>query len=150
MSPRVSCMLTSLPMIITVSGKIFPAKVVRTSGTLDPVSHTRLTELQLPNADSQLLPGLSAEIKFELPMAARRLLIPSSAVLARPDGSKVMTVDAENTIRSRPVKLGRQVGNKVEILSGLDAGDSLIANPSDELHEGLEVKVQTEFSKGST
>jgi RND family efflux transporter MFP subunit len=133
-----------------IAGKIFPAKVVRTNGTLDPVSHTLLTELQLPNADSQLLPGMSAEIKFELPMAARRLLIPSSAVLTRPDGSKVMTVDAENTVRFRPVKLGRHVGNKVEILSGLAAGDSLIANPSDELHEGLEVKVQTEFSKGST
>ena len=133
-----------------IAGKIFPAKIVHISGALDPVSHMLLTELQVPNADGQLRPGMSAEIKFELPMAARRLLIPSSAVLARPDGSTVMSVDAENTIRFRRVKLGRHVGNKVEILSGLDAGDSLVANPSDELREGLEVKVQTEVSIGST
>lgn len=133
-----------------IAGKIFPAKIVHISGALDPVSHMLLTELQVPNADGQLRPGMSAEIKFELPMAARRLLIPSSAVLARPEGSTVMSVDAENTTRFRRVKLGRHVGNKVEILSGLDAGDSLVANPSDELREGLEVKVQTEVSIGST
>ena len=75
-----------------IAGKIFPAKIVHISGALDPVSHMLLTELQVPNADGQLRPGMSAEIKFELPMAARRLLIPSSAVLARPEGSTVMSV----------------------------------------------------------
>jgi RND family efflux transporter MFP subunit len=133
-----------------IPDKIFPAKVVRTSGALDPVSHTLLTELQVPNADGQLLPGMSAEIKFELPQAARTLLIPDSAVVVRPDGPKVMTVNAQNAIRFRPVKLGRDLGDKIEILSGLDAGDSLVANPSDELGEGLEVKVQREPSKNST
>ena len=125
---------------------------MHTSGALDPVSHTLLTELQVPNADGQLLPGMSAEIKFELPQAGHTLLIPGSAVVVRPDGPKVMTVDAQNAIRFRPVKLGRDLGGKIEILSGLDAGHSLVANPSDELREGLEVKVQVEaFQKlGST
>jgi membrane fusion protein (multidrug efflux system) len=93
--------------------------------------------------------AMSAEIKFELPQAGRTLLIPGSAVVVRPDGPKVVTVDAQDAIRFRPVKLGRDLGDKVEILSGLDAGDSLVANPSDELPEGLEVKVQTESSKNS-
>jgi multidrug efflux pump subunit AcrA (membrane-fusion protein) len=129
--------------------KTFPTKVVRTSGALDPVSHTLLTELQVPNADGQLLPGMSAKIKFELPQGGRTLLIPGSAFVIRADGPKVMTVDAQNAIRFRPVKLGRDLGETVEILSGLDAGDSLVANPSDELREGLEVKVQRESSKNS-
>jgi membrane fusion protein, multidrug efflux system len=133
-----------------IPDKIFPAKVVRTSGALEPMSHTLLIELQVPNADSQLRPGMSAEIKFELPQAGRALLIPGSAVVVRPDGPKVITVDAQNAIRFRPVKLGRDLGETVEILSGLDAGDSLVANPSDELGEGLEVKVQREPSKNST
>jgi RND family efflux transporter MFP subunit len=129
--------------------KIFPAKVVRTSGALDPMSHTLLTELQVPNADGQLRPGMSAEIKFELPEAGGTLLIPGSAVVVRPSGAKVMTVDAQNAIRFRPVKLGRDLGDEVEILSGLDAGDSLVANSGNELHEGLEVKVQRESSQNS-
>ena len=133
-----------------IPDKIFPAKVVRTSGALDPVLHALLTELQVPNADGQLLPGMPAEIKFELPQGGRTLLIPSGAVVVRPDGPKVMTVDAQNVIRCRPVTLGSDLGDKVEIFSGVDAGDSLVANPSDELREGLEVKVQREPSKNST
>jgi membrane fusion protein, multidrug efflux system len=129
--------------------KIFLAKVVRTSGALDPVSRTLRTELQVPNADGQLVPGMSAEIKFELPPAGHTLLIPGSSVVSRPDGAKVMIVDAQNAIRFRPVKLGRDLGGKVEILSGLDPGDSLVANPSGELREGLEVKVERESSKNS-
>ena len=129
--------------------KIFAAKVVRTSGPLDPMSHTLLIELQVPNADGQLRPGMSAEIKFELPQAGRALLIPASAVVVRPDGPKVMTIDAQDAIRFRPVKLGRDLGDTVEILSGLDAGDSLVVNPSDNLCEGLEVKVQRKSSKNS-
>jgi RND family efflux transporter MFP subunit len=129
--------------------KIFPAKVVHTSGALDPVSRTLRTELQVSNADGQLLPGMSAEVKFAMPQAGRTLLIPGSAVVALPNGAEVMTVDAQKAIRFRPVKLGRDLGDKVEILSGLDAGDSLVANPSDGLREGLEVKVQRESSKSS-
>jgi membrane fusion protein, multidrug efflux system len=94
--------------------------------------------------------AVSAEIKFVPPQAGRTLLIPGSAVVVRPDGAKVMTVDAQNVIRFRPVELGRDLGDKDEILSGLDPGDSLVANPSDELHEGLEVKVEKESSQNST
>jgi membrane fusion protein, multidrug efflux system len=132
-----------------IPDRTFPAKVVRTTGALDPASRTLLTELQVPNADGQLLPGMFAEIKFALPQDGRTLLIPGNAVIIRADGPKVMTVDAQRAIRFRPVKLGRDLGDKVEILSGLDAGDSLVANPSDALREGAEVKVQTQPSKNS-
>jgi len=54
-----------------------------------------------------------------------------------------MIVDAQHAIRFHPVKLGRDLGEKIEIVSGLDGGDSLVANPSDALREGLEVKVRT-------
>jgi multidrug efflux pump subunit AcrA (membrane-fusion protein) len=67
--------------------------------------------------------------------------------MIRADDPKVMTVDAQNAIDFRPVKLGRDLGDKVEILSRLDAGDSLVANPADALREGVEVKVQTPPSK---
>ena len=127
----------------------FPAKVVRTSGAFDPASRTLLTELQVPNADGQLLPGMLAEIKFALPQDGRALLIPGNAVMIRVDGPKVMTVDAQHAIRLRRVKLGRDLSDKVEILAGLDAGDSLVANPNDALREGLEVKVQAQPSSNS-
>jgi multidrug efflux pump subunit AcrA (membrane-fusion protein) len=84
-----------------------------------------------------------AEVKFTLPQDAHTLIVPGNAVMIRSDGPKVLVVDAKNTIRSRPVKLGRDLGEKVEIVSGLNRDESLVANPTDALREGTEVKAQS-------
>ena len=127
-----------------IPDKTFSAKVVRTAGAIDPASRTLLTELQLPNEDAQLFPGMYAEVKFALPQDGRTLLAPGNSVMIRSDGPKVLVVDAKQTIRARAVKLGRDLGDKVEIVSGLDPAESLVANPTDALQEGAEVKVQVQ------
>jgi multidrug efflux pump subunit AcrA (membrane-fusion protein) len=108
-----------------------------------------LTELQLPNGDGQLFPGMYAEVKFALPQDGRTLLIPGNAVMIRSDGPQVLVVDARQTIRARAVKLGRDLGDKVEIVSGLNPTESLVANPTDALRDGTEARVQAQPSKGS-
>ena len=130
-----------------ISDKAFSAKIVRTAGALDPAARTLLTELQVANTDRKLFPGMYAEVKFAFPQDGRTLLVPGNAVMVQSDGPKVLTVDAKQTIRTRPVKLGRDLGDKVEILSGLDPAEPLVANPSDSLSEGVEVKVQAQPSK---
>jgi RND family efflux transporter MFP subunit len=130
-----------------ISDKAFSAKVVRTAGALDPAARTLLTELQVANTDRKLFPGMYAEIKFAFPQDGRTLLVPGNTIIVQSDGPKVLTVDAKQTIRTRPVKLGRDLGDKVEILSGLDPAEPLVANPSDSLREGIEVKVQAQPSK---
>jgi RND family efflux transporter MFP subunit len=132
-----------------IPDKTFAAKVVRTAGALDPASRTLLTELQVPNADGELFPGMYAEVKFALPQDGRTLLIPGNAVMIRSDGPKVLVVDAKQTIRTRSVKLGRDLGDKVEIVSGLNASEPLVANPTDALRDGVEIKMQTHSSKPS-
>jgi len=122
--------------------KKFDAKIVRTAGALDPASRTLLTELQVANSDGQLFPGMYAEIKFAFPQDGRTLLVPGNAIMVQSDGPKVLTVDAKQTIRTRAVKLGHDLGDKVEILSGLNPTEPLVANPSGSLREGAEVKVQ--------
>jgi multidrug efflux system membrane fusion protein len=136
-------------LVREIPDKNFTAKVVRTAGALDPTSRTLLTELQVANTDGALFPGMFVEIKFALPQNGHALIIPGNAVSIRADGPKVMTVDAQSTVHLRPVKLGRDLGDKIEILSGLDARDSLVANPSDALREGVEVKVHTQPSTSS-
>ncbi len=131
-----------------IPDRTFDAKVVRTAGALDPASRTLLTELQVANNDGELFPGMYAEVKFALPHDDRTLLIPGNAVMVQSDGAKVLTVDAKQTIHTRLVKLGRDLGDKVEILSGLDPAEPLVANPSGSLHEGVEVKTQTQPSRG--
>ncbi len=130
-----------------ISDKAFIAKVVRTAGALDPAARTLLTELQIDNTDGKLFPGMYAEVKFAFPEDGRTLLVPGNAVMVQSDGPKVLTVDAKQTIRTRLVKLGRDLGDKVEILSGLDPAEPLVANPSDSLREGVVVKVQAQHSK---
>jgi len=125
-----------------IPDKTFKAKVVRTAGALDPASRTLLTELQVPNTNSELFPGMYAEIKFALPHDGRTLLIPGNALTVQSDGPKVLTVDAKQTIRTRAVKLGRDLGDKVEIVSGLNPAEPLVANPTGSLHDGVEVKAQ--------
>ena len=130
-----------------IPDKAFSAKVVRTAGALDPAARTLLTELQVANTDLKLFPGMYAEIKFAFPQDGRTLLVPGNTIIVQSDGPKVLTVDAKQAIRTRPVKLGRDLGDKVEILSGLDPAEPLVANPSDSLREGIEVKVQAQPSK---
>ncbi len=127
--------------------KTFDAKVVRTAGSLDPASRTLLTELQVANADGQLFPGMYAEIKFAFPQDGCTLLVPGNAVTVQSDGPKVLTVDAKQIIRTRAVKLGHDLGDKVEILSGLDPTEPVVANPSGSLRDGVEVKAQMPSKK---
>ena len=132
-----------------IPDKTFSAKVVRTAGAIDPASRTLLTELQVPNDSGELFPGMYAEVKFALPQDRQTLLVPGNAVMIRSDGPKILVVDAKNVIHARAVKLGRDLGDKVEIASGLDPAESLVANPTDALRDGAEVKVQPQPSKKS-
>jgi membrane fusion protein, multidrug efflux system len=125
-----------------IPSRTFNAKVVRTARAIDPASRTLRTELQVQNADGELFPGMYAEVKFTLPQDPHTLIVPGNAVMIRSDGPNVLVVDLKNTIRSRAVKLGRDLGETVEVASGLDPGESLVANPTDALRDGTEVKVQ--------
>jgi len=132
-----------------IPNRTFKARVVRTARAIDPASRTLRTELQIPNADGELFPGMYAEVKFVLPQDAHTLIVPGNAVMIRSDGPKLLVVDGKNTIRSRAVKLGRDLGDKVEVASGLDPSESLVANPTDALRDGTEVNIQTQSSKKS-
>ncbi len=101
----------------------------------------------MPNDSGELFPGMYAEVKFALPQDRQTLLVPGNAVMIRSDGPKILVVDAKNVIHARAIKLGRDLGDKVEILSGVDAAEPVVANPTDALRDGAEVKVQTQPSK---
>ena len=60
----------------------------------------------------------------------------------------VAVVDSDNTVRFRLVRLGRDFGTKVEILGGLEAGEHVIVNPTDDVREGAKVKTATYIEPG--
>jgi RND family efflux transporter MFP subunit len=129
--------------LTTLPGKSFSARVTRTSNAIDPVSRTLSVELDVPNPSSELLPGAYANVHFKLPLGAVPLVIPTSSILFQAAGPQIGIVAADNQVQLHKVTLGHDFGDTVEILSGVTAGDAVIANPSDSLTAGARVAVDT-------
>jgi len=121
-------------------GRTFSGEVARSAGAIDPATRTMQVEINLPNRDGTLLPG--AYVQVELPLAgAKTLVVPTNVLLFRGEGTRVALVDATNHVRLRPVTLGRNLGESIEVLGGVADGDRLVVNPSDSLAEGDVVAV---------
>jgi multidrug efflux pump subunit AcrA (membrane-fusion protein) len=90
-----------------------------------------LTEVDVPNRDLSLNPGMYAETTIQLRQKNDALILPAQAVVQtgdqNGDQAYVLVVDATNHVEKRNVTLGIQTSNRVEITSGLQAGDNVIA-----------------------
>jgi len=126
--------------VAELPGRKFVGTVTRTSNALDPASRTLLTEVQVPNPAAQLLPGMYADVDLSVPRQNPPLLIPGDTLVVRSDGPQVAVIGPEDTVHFTRIKLGRDYGDRLEVLSGLDEGQRLVANPSDEVREGVKVK----------
>jgi RND family efflux transporter MFP subunit len=128
--------LTELP------GETFTGQVVRTDHAIDPNTRTLLVEVDLPNSADKLMPGAYGQVHFKLQSPTHPLLVPSGTILFQAAGPQVAVVDAANRIQLRKVSIGRDLGNTVEIVSGIAPQDALVANPPDYLVNGMSVSVQ--------
>ncbi len=122
-------------------GRAFMGKVVRTAGALDPDTRTLRTEVQVPNEQGELIPGLYAEVKFNLLQEHPAVVVASRAVIIEANGPQIAAVDSNGRVTLRPVVLGRDFGKTVEIATGLEPGTRFVANPTDTLSDGTLVKV---------
>jgi len=125
--------------LIEKPGAPLQGKVTRTSGAVDTDSRAMTVEIELPNPDRKLLPGAYVEANLTLGVAARGLTVPASALQFRQDGPRVAVVDADSRIVLRPVKLGRDLGRTVEVLSGIGPADRIVQNPHDAIEAGEHV-----------
>lgn len=121
-------------------GREYTGTVVRSAGSLDSAARTMLTEIQVDNRDGSLLPGMYAQVKFTLAEQRSSLIIPTSSLVIDHNGMRVVTVQSGHTIHYAPVAIGKDMGTQVEILSGIQATDALVASPSDLLREGQNVE----------
>lgn len=117
----------------------FSGAVTRTANALDPSSRTLLVEVQVPNPEGKLLPGMYVEVDLHVPRKDPPLLLPSDTLSVRPEGTMVAVVQPSNAVHFQRVVVGRDYGNNIEILSGLSAGERVIANPNDSVQEGVKV-----------
>ena len=128
-------------------GKKFTASIEHAAGGIDPLNRSRQVDITLPNPDGKLLPGAYAEVVIGLASGVKALVVPASVLIIGSDGPKVATVNGEGKIAFQSVKLGRDLGREVEILSGVDREAKLVVSPSDLLAEGETVKTEILVAK---
>jgi membrane fusion protein (multidrug efflux system) len=122
-------------------GRIFAAKVVRTSGAMSADSRTLLTELEVDNSHGEILSGTYAQVRFTEAKNDPPLTLPSNTLLFRSEGPQVGVVGADGKVELHNITLGRDFGPRIEILDGVHSTDQVILNPPDSLVSGATVRI---------
>jgi RND family efflux transporter MFP subunit len=125
--------------IADLPSRKFNGTVTRTSNALDPATRTLLTEVQVANPDGALMPGMYADVDLTTPRNDPPALIPGDTLVVRTDGPQVAVVQPDHTIHFQRIQLGRDYGDRIEVLSGLEAGQMIVENPSDAVQEKRKV-----------
>jgi RND family efflux transporter MFP subunit len=127
---------------LTVShfpGRRFQGTVARTANALDPATRTMLVEVDVPNADGTLFPGTYAEVDLSGSRTNPPLVVPAAAILFRTDGAQVALVQPDHTVQLQKITVGRDYGDRVEILQGVEEGATIVAAPGDSARQGAKI-----------
>lgn len=119
----------------------FAATVARSAMRISEDGGGMRVELNLPNPDQRIPAGMVGEAAFALPQTPGAVLLPISAVVQGAGGPRVAAV-VDGSVHFRPVTLGRNLGQDYEVLSGVAAGDTVVASPNALLADGAAVRVR--------
>jgi RND family efflux transporter MFP subunit len=121
-------------------GGVFSGTIARSAQSINAQARTMRVEVDMPNADHALVPGMYVNIAFHLP--ARGLVeAPAAALIFRAGGTQVAQVDAGGKVRFKNVAIARDNGSLVELASGVQPGDKLVLNISSQIADGQTVAV---------
>jgi RND family efflux transporter MFP subunit len=116
---------------IDALNRTLTGKVARTTDALDPATRTMQVELDVPNRDGSLSPGMYAEVTLNIKRAQDALVVPVQAVDREGPQATVLVINPQDRVETRTVQTGLATANRVEILSGLREGEKVIvANQS--------------------
>jgi RND family efflux transporter MFP subunit len=121
-------------------GRSFRGVLARTSNSIDPATHTILTEIDVDNSNGELLPGAYVSVHLKLPRTTHSVVIPSNTLLFRSEGLQVAVVRAGRVLLV-PIRLGHDYGTTVEVTSGVASTDNVILDPADSLASGVPVRL---------
>ncbi len=122
-------------------GKVYKGVVEASARAVDAQTGTTRMQVVVDNASGELMPGAFANTRIELPSSMKSLAIPSGALIFDRNGLRVATVDANGKVILKPITIARDLGQIVEIGSGLTAQDRVIDSPPDGLSDGDSVRV---------
>jgi RND family efflux transporter MFP subunit len=123
--------------------RTFPGKVTRIADALQPGTRTLLAEIDIPNPDGALTPGLYCTIELHVPRKTPSLVVPAEAIIFNRGGLQVAVME-DGVARIRKVSVARDLGTQVEVRDGIKPGDRVILNPPVELADGSKVQARPE------
>ena len=133
---------------VAYPGEDFRGAILYVDPLLDPVTRSAQLVAKVENPGRKLRPGMSVEVRATLAERAAALTVPEEAVFAEGDATYVFRIGDDSTVERRAVKLGARQGGRVEVVSGLAAGDSIVRTGHQKLFPGAKV-APTDASQGA-
>jgi RND family efflux transporter MFP subunit len=124
-----------------IPGRSFPGTVTRIADALQPGTRTLLTEIDVPNPDGVLTPGIYCTVELQIPRKTPSLIVPAGAIIFNRHGLQVAVVE-NGVAHIRKVEVARDLGTEVEVRDGVKDGDEVVLNPTVELQEGSRVAIR--------
>jgi RND family efflux transporter MFP subunit len=143
-TPSIHAGLKACLALSELAARTFCGQVVRTANSIDPNTRTLLTEVDVPNPTGALLPGAYAEVHFDVKLTGTHLSLPINALLFRPEGTVAAVVGPDGRIDFKKLTIGRDLGNSLEVIQGIDATDRIVVNPPDALEQNELVNLATQ------
>jgi RND family efflux transporter MFP subunit len=128
-------------------GKTYLGVVEASARAVDPASGTTRMQVVVDNRAGALMPGAFANTRIQLPQDAQAISIPAGALIFGKDGLRVATLDANDKVVFKTITISRDLGQVVEIGSGLARDDRVIDSPPDGLSDGDPVRVVAPANK---
>jgi RND family efflux transporter MFP subunit len=135
-SPAVHQGLAARVTVGQLPGRSFAGTVTRDAHALDTGSRTLLTEVQVPNGDGALLPGMYVDVALQLERPRPQLLVPSGALLVNAAGTQLVVLGTDGRVHVRHVVIDLDTGAELAVSQGIGAGERVVLNPDARLEEG--------------
>jgi RND family efflux transporter MFP subunit len=129
-------------------GQQFEATVVTTSNAMNANSRSMLVELQADNTAGKFVPGAYCQVTFQLPSDPNMVRVPATALMSANRGAEVAVVGNDNKVAIKPIQIGRDLGDSVEVVAGLASSDRVIDSPPETLQNGDQIQLTTASGTG--
>jgi RND family efflux transporter MFP subunit len=111
---------------VKATGKHLSGKVIRSTQSLDRSTRTMQVEVDVPNGDYKLTPGMYADVSLRVQNDPNALTLPLQAINRSADKTTVFLVNSQNHVEEREIRTGIEGSDRIQILSGLNEGDRVI------------------------
>ncbi|BDC52853.1 secretion protein HlyD [Bryobacterales bacterium F-183] len=135
---------STVEVLVPSLNRTFKGTVTRTTNQVDTATRTMHTELDIPNPNGQLIPGMYAEVSLVLAGSANTLAVPLNAIVGTDAKKAVLVVNSQGVVENRPVTTGLETADFVEVRRGVSEGEQVVVGGRSQLRAGQ--KVQTKVT----